>query len=120
LLEAEYYQITSLVKQLKCETSTNTIVVEKLLFDPDSHHPQVIISEAGLKADHPGDCVQYLYAKVHNTLWQNGRHYWEIIMDTANSNVPIIFFKKYSMLIILKIVIHQWVSLHPHGIQTNA
>jgi hypothetical protein len=89
LLEAEYYQITSLVKQLKCEAPTNTIVVEKLVFDPNLHHPQVVISENGLKANYPGTCAQYLYAKVQN-MWQNGQHYWEIILDTKAGNISII------------------------------
>ncbi len=91
LLEAEYYQITSLVKQLKCETSRNMVVVEKLLFDPNLHHPQVTISEGGLKAHHPGGCAKLLYAKVCNTSWQNGRHYWEIILVAKAGNVSLIF-----------------------------
>ncbi|CAF3862872.1 unnamed protein product [Rotaria sordida] len=82
LLEAEYYQITSLIKQLKNETITTTmIVVEKLLFDSTLHHPQVVISEDGLSANHGSGCVQFLYAKVKNVMWQNGWHYWEITIE---------------------------------------
>ncbi len=92
LLEAEYYQITSLVKQLKCETSTNMIVVEKLLFDPTLHHPHVIISEAGLKASNNAGCFRFMYAKVSNVLWANGRHYWEIILETKAGNIPFVLF----------------------------
>lgn len=92
LLEAEYYQIASLIKQLKCETTTiNMIVVEKLLFDPTLHHTQVVISEGGLKANHPGDCAKFLYAKVNNVLWTTGRHYWEIILEAEAGNI---FFLK--------------------------
>jgi len=94
LLEAEYYQITSLVKQLKCETSTNTIVVEKLLFDPTFHHPQVMISEAGLKASHNGGCAWLMYAKVSNILWANGRHYWEITFEGNGGNIHLVFFER--------------------------
>jgi hypothetical protein len=66
------------------------IIVEKLLFDPNLHHPQVVISEAGLKADHPGSCLQYVYAKVNNVSWQNGRHYWEVTLNAPNRNVSFI------------------------------
>ncbi|CAF5072932.1 unnamed protein product, partial [Rotaria sp. Silwood1] len=59
LLEAEYYQITSLIKQLKNETVTTTIIVEKLLFDSTLHHPQVVISEAGLLANHSDGCAKF-------------------------------------------------------------
>jgi hypothetical protein len=116
-LEAEYYQITSLVKQLKCETSTNTIVVEKLLFDPTLHHPQVIISEAGLKASRKGACAKLMYAKVNNVLWANGRHYWEITLETKAGNIPLVFLTKHGiMLIIFKDAMHRWVSLRLLGI----
>jgi hypothetical protein len=87
LLEAEYYQIISLIKQLKPETTTDMIVVEKLLFDPTLHHPKVTISEAGLKADYSGTCAEYIYAKVNNVLWQNGCHYWEVTLGQANSKI---------------------------------
>lgn len=100
MLEAEYYRITSLIKQLKCEKPMNmTIVekptdittVEKLLFDPALHHPQVMISEGGLKASYPGGCAKFLYAKVNNVSWQNGRHYWEITLERPDGNVPLVF-----------------------------
>ena len=88
LLEAEYYQITSLVQRLQYETATtttNAIVLEKLFFDSNQHHPKVVISDNGLKASHNIGCTKCLYAKVSNNSWQNGRHYWEIIMETTKS-----------------------------------
>ncbi len=117
LLEAEYYQIKSLIKQLKGETSTNMVVVEKLLFDPNLHHPQVVISEGGLKANHPGTCAKYLYAKVNNISWQNGRHYWEITLETPSRNTSLTYQQNIgNILIIFKVVTHQWVLSHLRGI----
>jgi hypothetical protein len=72
----------SLIKQLKNEPATSVIVVEKLLFDLNLHHPQVIISENGLKAAHNDGCAKFLYAKINNPSWINGRHYWEVTLVT--------------------------------------
>ncbi|CAF2544052.1 unnamed protein product [Rotaria sp. Silwood2] len=90
LLEAEYYQITSLIKQLKNETVTTMIVVEKLLFDSTLHHPQVVISEAGLSANYGGGCTRLLYAKVNNAMWQNGCHYWEITIEKGHGTILLV------------------------------
>jgi hypothetical protein len=97
------------------------IVVEKLLFDPTVHHPQVVISDGGLKVAYQGNCTKFIYAKVNNVLWANGRHYWEIILETKNCNVSLVFFwtKHDIILIIFKVVMDQWVSLHLHGMQGN-
>jgi hypothetical protein len=83
LLEAEYYQIASLVKQMKGEKSVDTSIITKLLFDSTSHHPAVTISDEGLKATYNGTCLQYVFAKARNASWQQGRHYWEIVLETA-------------------------------------
>jgi hypothetical protein len=77
----------SLIKQLKNEPATSVIVVEKLFFDLNLHHPEVIISENGLKAAHNVGCIQFLYAKINNPAWINGRHYWEITLVTLAGNV---------------------------------
>ena len=122
LLEAEYYQIISLIKQLKNESVTSTTTVEKLLFDSTLHHPQVIISENGLKATYTGVCAKFLYAKISNVLWENGRHYWEVTLLTQVGNVSFVHDHERSIvniLLIFEVVTHQWVSLRLLGIQTN-
>lgn len=81
LLEAEYYQITTLIDRLKNQHVTTTIVVEKLVFDPTLHHPQVIITEGGLSANYGTGCAKFVYAKVSNVMWQTGQHYWEITLE---------------------------------------
>ncbi|CAM2724539.1 unnamed protein product [Rotaria socialis] len=80
-LEAEYYQITTLINQLRTETVVIKNSVEKLLFDSYLHHPNVVISEAGLSARCITRCNKFMYAKVNNIIWQNGQHYWEIILE---------------------------------------
>src|SRR5690242_16717285 len=96
------------------------IVVEKLLFDSNLHHPQVVISESGLKATHPHGCAKYIYAKVSNVAWQNERHYWEVILGTSGGNVSLIIERNIiDILIIFEVVTHRWESLHLYGIQTN-
>ena len=91
LLEAEYYQITSLVQQLKGESLKNTSIDKKLLFDYTLHHPEVVISENGLKATFSSGCSTCVYAKVQNASWYNGQHYWEIIVETPSGKIIFVF-----------------------------
>ncbi|CAF3578872.1 unnamed protein product [Adineta steineri] len=84
LLEAEYYQIPSLIIKLKKDTITTATIVEKLLFDPISHHPEVIICDQARKAVYNGAYATLLYAKVLNLPWYQGRHYWEVTLNEKN------------------------------------
>ena len=81
LLEAEYYQITSLIRQLKLQVLSDGTIIETLQFDLAAHHPHVAISDHGTKASHGGSCQPFIYAKVADVVWGKGRHYWEIILE---------------------------------------
>jgi len=100
----------SLIKQLKNEPATSVIVVEKLLFDLNLHHPQVIISENGLKATYSINCAKLLYAKINNPPWINGRHYWEVTLVTPAGTVSFMHGYEQSiecLLVFFKVVTHQ-------------
>ena len=83
LMEAEYYQISTLINQLKGDSpQTTPVSVEKLKFDPILHHPQVIISSDGLTASKDSRCLRLVYVKATNIAWKQAQHYWEIILST--------------------------------------
>ena len=85
LLEAEHYQISTLIKQLKNENPSASISIEHLKFDAILHHPEVTVSTDGITASHGSGCAKGLYVKAANVAWNKGRHYWEIIFQTEPS-----------------------------------
>lgn len=84
-LEAEYYQIASLVRHLAYQSDPTT-VAERLFFGVDLHHPAVSIAADMLQASYRGPCAKFIYAGVANLAWHSGRHYWEVIFEGNKSN----------------------------------
>lgn len=81
LLEAEFYQIPSLLKLLQKTTKKSKVHVDKLHWDTGHKSPLVPIPN-NITATYEGPCQSQLFVRTTMS-FSSGRHYFEIILNKS-------------------------------------